>query len=131
MKWGISLLLSFFMYSQVALASSVIPLEVSGTQTNSIQRLSYNFGRVMVHSISQVIFRVSNTGTADIQRERFSMSGADFRAYTDCPVIMPPHESCSLKIVYTPMTVGSDYGQMQMIFNDSGIVIDLYGQSYQ
>ena len=118
-------------YSNFASAAP-ISIQVSDVSANSVQYLSYNFGSVFVNSMNRVVYNIRNAGTVDIEREGFTIGGAYFDAYTNCPKVMAPAAECSLEIRYWPPFEGMHSARVQMLFTDKNdIVIDVFGQAFR
>ncbi len=96
------------------------------------QRLSYNFGRVLVNSMSAIRYQIRNEGSAPLERASFTVSGLFYEASTNCPRVMAPQQKCGLEIRYWPSFEGYHTGRVIMAFSDQkDVVIDLFAEAYR
>jgi len=102
----------------------------SEIQTQSVQRLSYNFGRVPVNTPRYVRFDVTNTGTIPLTFRDATISGIDYDAFHSCGGILPVGARCWFEIRYWPRFERFSSGRFTLFFmEDTGIVVDLWGEA--
>ena len=112
---NIFILFAFLVATPRAMAGGI---EVSGAQFQKDQNLSYYFGRVAVHSLRAATFKISNTADAPIDIEKLTISGAMFRANTNCPRRIEAKEVCYVRVYFQPYWEGYFVGDLRMNFSD-------------
>lgn len=130
MKSPIILAACILFFSSFSFSMERISVDISSIEAN--QFLSYNFGRVWLNSMNRVLFRITNKGVVEIEREGFSIGGHGYSAYTNCPRKMSAGFICDLEIRFWPAFEGSHFGRLYMLFTDKNdIIIDLSGHAYR
>ncbi len=111
--------------TQVLAAIEVKALTPAETQD---QRISYFFGNVSLNFPSYRSWVISNTGTEDITRTDFVISGIMYSATTNCPKVMPPQTKCQLDVRFSPFAEGYHSAALDMIFDKGGnLYFDFWG----
>lgn len=92
------------------------------------QRISYFFGNVSLNFPSYRSWVISNTGTEDITRTDFVISGIMYSASTNCPKVMPPQTKCQLDVRFSPFSEGYHSAALDMVFDKGGnLYFDFWG----
>ncbi len=81
----------------------------TGIQSNlTATPASLNFNGIAVGASTNLTLTFTNSGTAAITNLAFSLPG-DYAITSPCPLtILPPNQSCTLTVTFTPLTVGPD-----------------------
>ncbi len=93
------------------------------------QNLSYNFGTVPLNFRSSVDFTLTADRAQEIHIQRLVVFGMMFNASTNCPTILPPGRSCTIRAAFWPYREGFYTGQLNIYLENSSIFIDLSGWS--
>lgn len=103
-------------------------VQIDGVQYQKEQHLSYYFGQVPVHTTRTASFRITNSAEVPVDVEKITISGAMFRASTNCPGRMEPKEVCAIRVYFQPYWEGYFVGEVKMKFSDKdNIFISLSG----
>ncbi len=87
----------------------------------------YNFGHVWLNNRVSAEFIVTARGPANSIIRGMRISGSMYDAYSNCPRVLVPGQSCSVFVYFWPRFEGSHWGRLDLAFADKTIVIDLYG----
>lgn len=102
------------------------------TQHRTIDRYTYNFGRVWLNSSQYASYRLTNTGDLPLTFLSASISGADYSASHSCVGVLQPNQVCQFDIRYSPFFTGFSSGRFVLSFvEDLDIVVDLWGEGYR
>ncbi len=94
------------------------------------QRLSHYFGIVDINSYNYVDYVVTNRGQTYLAYEGAYISGADFRARTNCSNGLMPGQQCQFSITYNPFFEGYHSGLFELYFSENNeITIDAWGEA--
>jgi len=119
------------LFSVSALASDLQGHNIEffpGTATAQIdQYYSFNFGATPVRMSRYVDFNLSNRGPGHLGIQQVATTGADFHAYHNCPMYLPPHTYCTLRIGFTPWFEGFKAGRLYAYTSEGRIIINLNG----
>lgn len=120
-----SLLLTTPIFAQ---SKSNVQIEIS--EEKGVERHSYYFGSVWIHSRNYVNYRVTNTGTTPLIFQSARIGGMGYSARTNCAGGLPPKARCSFTIEFAPFFEGYHFGQFLMSF-DQGyeILVNVSGQA--
>lgn len=101
-------------------------------QDRTIDRYSYNFGRVWLNSSSSISYRLTNTGTTPLTFQRATISGGNYSATHSCTVVLAPGDVCGFNIRFSPFFEGLSTGRFILSFvEDLDLVVDLWGEGYR
>ncbi len=94
----------------------------------------YNFGRVIVNSMSTTQYTITNTGATFLQFATTNMWGAGFDFNHNCNFGMYPGQRCNFQIRFWPFNVGQYSGQFEIRFfgptpYPESIRVDLWGEA--
>lgn len=108
-------------------------VDVEGAEWNQAfalsQYMSHNFGIVQVNSYNATSFQITNSGNQEIRLSYPYVSGMYYSLSSACPSSLRPYSSCSIRVVYWPMSQGYHSGQMSMSTSDGSVSATLYGQA--
>lgn len=100
-------------------------------ETNSVERHSYSFGRVMLYSTQRVRYQVTNTGSTPLTFKLAIISGAGFDATHSCSGELLPQNKCQFFIRFRPNLIGLSSGRFTLSFvENSDILVNLWGEGY-
>ena len=100
-------------------------------ETNSIERHSYNFGRVRLYSTQRVRYQVTNTGSTPLTFKQATIVGAGFDATHSCLGELLPQNKCQFFIRFSPNLIGLNSGRFTLSFvENSDIIVNLWGEGY-
>ncbi len=91
------------------------------------QYLSYNFGIVPLNFHQSVDFILTADSTEASHIQRLVVFGMMFDAATNCPTILPPGKSCTIRAIFWPSRDGFYNGQLNIYLEKSSVFIDLSG----
>jgi hypothetical protein len=134
MKFLIGVLMTLTL-SQAAMAATELEvkanLQTTATENiRTIDRYSYNFGRVWTNSSTYISYGLTNTGTTNLTFDQATIRGAGFSGTHTCTAVLAPMQRCSFTIRFSPFFEGLHSGRFILSFvEDLDIVVDLWGES--
>ena len=121
----ISILLAMVLLPLLSQAQSHLPVLVQAPSHD--QYLSYNFGIVPLNLRESVDFILTADRTEALHIQRFIVFGITFDGATNCPLILPPGRSCTIRATFWPFRDPFYTGQLIIYLEKSSIFIDLSG----
>jgi hypothetical protein len=106
MKFLIGVLMTLTL-SQAAMAATELEvkanLQTTATENiRTIDRYSYNFGRVWTNSSTYISYGLTNTGTTNLTFDQATIRGAGFSGTHTCTAVLAPMQRCSFTIRFSP-----------------------------
>lgn len=113
-----------------ALFAETNSLKIEINEDKGVERHSYYFGMVNIHSTRFINYRVTNTGTTPLQFQSASIGGIGYSARHSCTGLINPQSRCQFTIQYSPFFEGYHVGSFRLAF-DQGyeILVNLSGQA--
>ena len=100
------------------------PVDLTGTAANSAPKLeisaaSHDFGKVMVNTVTTATLTLTNSGAANLNISKISVTGATFAATgVKLPVIVPAGGHVALNMTFSPKTAGNYSGDVTIASDD-------------
>jgi Abnormal spindle-like microcephaly-assoc'd, ASPM-SPD-2-Hydin/Protein of unknown function (DUF1573) len=100
------------------------PVDLTGTAEDSKPNLdlsssSHDFGKVTVNGIATTALTLTNSGTANLNISKISVTGATFSAAAiKLPAVVPVGGTVALKLTFSPKTPGSYSGDVAVTSDD-------------
>lgn len=116
-----------------SIADNSVPVSLSGRGVSSatfeVSASQLNFGAVDVGSVGSQSVGILNTGDADLETPTVTTTGSFFSSSHDCPASLPPGESCTATVDFTPTAPANIRGSLSIHFaNSSTSATVLLGQ---
>jgi hypothetical protein len=107
---------------------------ISTAQSNLSSRDSYyrwNFGSQRVYSYTYTDFTLTADSVMDLEIERISIAGMDYRSLTNCPRLLPAGQKCLIRVSFQPTMVGFSTGRVYISTKNNNFLIDLSGWGFK
>lgn len=129
MKRLISIILTTFLCG--AAGAQTEPAEVTVNPRNieaqSRDYYYYNFGNVRVNWSRYADIYLRNTGYEPLYIRGVFIAGTAFWAWSYCPKVLYPGQSCLTRVEFRPWYEGAFSGTLRYQFPHGSIWVDLYG----
>lgn len=96
-------------------------------ETQSRDYYYYNFGSVRVNWSRYADIYLRNTGHEPLHVRGVFISGSAFWAWSYCPNVLYPGQSCLTRVEFRPWYEGYFSGALRYQFPHGSIWVDLYG----
>ncbi len=118
--------LLFAPLASFAQAQSAVSLEAQGRD----QYYNYSFGSVFENTRAYADFTLTARGDAPLEVRRILISGIMYDAYSNCPQILAPMQTCTIRAFYWPRSRGPHWGELTLMLNEGNIYIRLFGDTF-
>jgi hypothetical protein len=106
-------------------------LQASPPPAYSVSPTAIGFGRVERNSVSAgKTVNVTNTGTVPLTISSIVLAGDDadhFSRINNCPTTLPPADSCAVKVVFKPTSIGNKAARLRVNAGVSVTRVELSG----
>lgn len=114
-------------------AGESVTLEVTPTEGAQIegQRIyHYNFGHVYVGERRRADFFLS-AGAFPLRVRGMSVWGPYYNASTNCPNVLLPRQTCTIRVHYWPGSPGIHHGQLNVFAGNDRLRVRLHGAAHR
>lgn len=129
MKLVLSIFIGIFLAFPTFAKSGSVELTVNPAtlETQSSRYYYYNFGNVRVNWSEWADIYLRNTGVEPLNVRGVFIMGSAYWAWSNCPNLLYPGQSCLTRVEFRPWHEGSFTGRLRFAFPYDSIYVDLYG----
>ncbi len=117
----LAVLLIFALLPFSAIANEVLP------HSSENQELSFDFGDVPIGEAYYTTFDLTAPDDQSIEISDIMIDGEMYSAFTNCPDVLEPGESCQTEVVFEPTSEDEHFGELDFFTNVGNIRVYLAG----